>query len=153
VKYAHAIKLLQRRMPTDFPCSPGCSACCKKHAWSWEEWNRVEDKRYAKKADDPCPYASESGCEVYEHRPLICRLFGNAWACSWGGMEEIPLKCPVGIKPVSPMGNKEASGLFRDIMQIIHGEAADMASKGCEPLYAGPFGQFTKHKERKCLTR
>ena len=143
------IKLLQKRMPDDFPCPPGCAGtCCKKHAWSWAEWEKVEDKRYAENENDPCPYASDKGCEVYEFRPLICRLYGNAWSCDWGGKKDISLHCPVGVKPNSPMSNKEASGLFRDIMQIIHGEAQQMASKGCEPLYAGPYGKFTDAKNR-----
>jgi Fe-S-cluster containining protein len=148
VKFAHAVKLLQKRMPTDFPCDPGCVACCKNHAWTWEEWDKVNDKRYAASIDDPCPYASDKGCECYEHRPLICRLYGNAWEIEYGGQTKISVHCPVGVKPNTIMSNKEASGLFRDIMQIIHGEAADMASRGCEPLFAGPYGQFTERRQK-----
>jgi hypothetical protein len=38
-----------------------------------------------------CPYLGKNGCEVYEERPLICRLFGTTpkLACPHGKRPEV----------------------------------------------------------------
>ncbi len=51
-----------------------------------------------------CPYLNPVGqCDVYQNRPLICRL--------WGVAPEMP--CPWGCKPERPMTSTEASELLR----------------------------------------
>jgi Fe-S-cluster containining protein len=70
-----------------FECIGGCSDCCGPVAWNrWE----IEQLEVVKDVLGPnCPYSTPGGCEVYVHRPVVCRLFGAA-----EGMD-----CPHGRRP------------------------------------------------------
>jgi Fe-S-cluster containining protein len=50
---------------------------------------KSDQERDAALADLSCPHLGASGCEVYDERPLICRLFGTTTS----------LLCPHGRHP------------------------------------------------------
>ena len=57
-------------------CNGGCSDCCGPVPFTAWEWSRIEDKRKGNK-ELTCPYIMLNGkCEIYEKRPLMCRLYG-----------------------------------------------------------------------------
>jgi len=61
---------------------------------SSEEVARLPIKTHAEHAtalsELNCPYLGKHGCEVYNERPLICRLFGTTPR----------MLCPNGMRPV-----------------------------------------------------
>lgn len=71
---AKTIKYLRKQIPS-FECKPDCTDCCGPVPFSKWEWEQIKDKR--KTITLNCPYASENGCETYEQRPILCRLFGT----------------------------------------------------------------------------
>lgn len=86
------IRFFRRRIPT-FECIPSCHDCCGPVTASSEEMARLPIKSetvHAKAlADLSCPHLGAQGCEVYDERPLICRLFGTT----------PHLACPHGKRP------------------------------------------------------
>ncbi|HAV70704.1 MAG TPA: zinc/iron-chelating domain-containing protein [Stenotrophomonas sp.] len=88
-----AIQRLREQIPT-FRCIVGCTDCCGPVTASSEEVARLPIKSDAEHAaalaDLSCPYLGKQGCEVYEERPLICRMFGTTPS----------LRCPNGQRPV-----------------------------------------------------
>lgn len=74
------IRFFRERIPT-FSCTPGCHDCCGPVTASSEEVSRLpvksDQEHEIALAELNCPYLGENGCEVYEERPLICRLFGT----------------------------------------------------------------------------
>jgi uncharacterized protein len=83
-----------------FGCIPGCSDCCGPVMWNrWE----IEQLDFVKDVLSPkCPYSSPSGCEVYAHRPVVCRLFGAV-----EGME-----CPHGKRPAKRLSREDTKKLI-----------------------------------------
>lgn len=79
-KNSQKIRFFRERIPT-FACTPGCHDCCGPVTASSEEVSRLPEKTDQEHeqalAELNCPYLGEHGCEVYEERPLICRLFGT----------------------------------------------------------------------------
>ncbi|MCX7218051.1 YkgJ family cysteine cluster protein [Undibacterium sp.] len=88
------IRFFRRHIPA-FACIPGCHDCCGPVTTSSEEMARLprksEEQHAAALADLSCPHLGQNGCEVYEERPLICRLFGTT----------PKLACPHGRRPES----------------------------------------------------
>ncbi|MEE9103644.1 YkgJ family cysteine cluster protein [Pseudomonas sp. QE6] len=86
---------LRRQIPS-FACVPGCHDCCGPVTASSEEMSRLPVKSDAEHdaalAHWNCVHLGPHGCEVYEERPLICRLFGTTPS----------LPCPRGRGPESP---------------------------------------------------
>lgn len=78
---------------------------CKKKCWTAcgpIHWSAIEDRRIMgatgglRLTVNPntltCPYLTEKKlCGIYEHRPLLCRL--------WGLVDESRMRCPHGCKP------------------------------------------------------
>ena len=67
---------MRKKIPEMGGCMPGCHQCCGPVPFSRYEWERIEDKRPMQEGSIDCPYISENGCEIYEERPMLCRLFG-----------------------------------------------------------------------------
>jgi Fe-S-cluster containining protein len=84
---------LRERIPS-FTCIVGCHDCCGPVTASSEEMARLPVKTEAEHdaalAELSCPHLGQHGCEVYNERPLICRLFGTT----------ATLLCPNGMRPV-----------------------------------------------------
>ena len=56
-----------------------------------------------------CPFLNPLGrCDVYRHRPLICRLWGTAHS----------MPCPFGCKPNRPLSDADARQLIRDAASL-----------------------------------
>src|SRR5579864_8148977 len=73
------IRFFRSRIPA-FECVPGCHDCCGPVRASSEEMARLPVKSDAEHdaalAALSCPHLGENGCQVYDERPIICRLFG-----------------------------------------------------------------------------
>jgi Fe-S-cluster containining protein len=74
------IRALRGQIPA-FACVPGCHDCCGPVTASSEEMARLPVKSDAEHdaawAELNCVHLGANGCEVYDERPLICRLFGT----------------------------------------------------------------------------
>jgi uncharacterized protein len=88
------LKRLRAQIPL-FKCKTGCHDCCGPVTASSEEMARLPPKseiqHAAALANLSCPHLGVKGCEAYEERPLICRLFGTTPR----------LPCPNGNRPDS----------------------------------------------------
>jgi hypothetical protein len=86
------IRFFRSHIP-QFSCVPGCHDCCGPIMASTEEMSRLPlvdaTSRKAALEKWDCPHLGVAGCQVYEERPLICRLFGTTPR----------LKCPHGRQP------------------------------------------------------
>jgi Uncharacterised protein family (UPF0153). len=59
-----------------------------------------------------CPYLGKQGCEVYDERPLICRLFGTT--------PQLP--CPHGRRPelmIDTEIEQQIHAFFRQTRQVL----------------------------------
>ncbi|HBY87984.1 MAG TPA: zinc/iron-chelating domain-containing protein [Colwellia sp.] len=96
---SHIVERLRECIPT-FKCTPGCHDCCGPVTTSSEEMSRLPVKTIAEHeaALDHynCVHLGPNGCEVYEERPLICRVFGTT--------PNMP--CPNGCRPVDMIDSK-----------------------------------------------
>ena len=90
------IDALRLRIPS-FACVPGCHDCCGPVTASSEEMARLPVKSDAEHdaalAELNCVHLGPNGCQVYDQRPLICRLFGTT----------PNLPCPNGQRPEQPI--------------------------------------------------
>lgn len=97
---------LRARIPT-FRCIVGCHDCCGPVTASSEEMTRLpvksEAEHAAALAELSCPHLGEHGCQVYEERPLICRLFGTTPR----------LLCPNGARPVYMIDSRTEAEIHR----------------------------------------
>lgn len=92
-RHEQALEALRERIPT-FRCIAGCHDCCGPVTASSIEVARLPAKSPAEHAAAleafDCVHLGAHGCEVYDERPLICRLFGTTPR----------LPCPNGRRPV-----------------------------------------------------
>ena len=90
--HSQKIRFFRQRIPS-FECIPGCHDCCGPVTTSTEEMSRLPVKSEAEHdaalANLSCPHLGDKGCQVYDERPLICRLFGTTPS----------LLCPHGRRP------------------------------------------------------
>lgn len=91
-KIDQKILFFREQIPA-FSCKPGCFDCCGPVTASSYEVARLpiksEGEHEKALANFDCPYLDENGCQVYQERPLICRLFGTTPG----------LPCPNGCGP------------------------------------------------------
>lgn len=106
-----AIRRLRLLIPT-FECVPGCSDCCGPVPFSKWEWSQVRTKKTATCLD--CPYATPAGCEIYEDRPILCRLFGAV-------ADEPLLACPHGRGPARPLTADEGRRIATEYARLVEG--------------------------------
>ena len=102
-----------------FTCKDGCTACCgavpfsraeKKLLVDSGQWEVARHKALTtdrRPTGSPlCPFASsEKGCEIYELRPLLCRLFG--------AVSDPILKCPHNCGPATMLDSETARKIFK----------------------------------------
>ena len=97
------IKSMRKKIPT-FKCEEGCTECCGPVLFTKWEWDRIDDKRKAISVH--CPYIGENGCDIYEDRPILCRLYGT-----------VPgMKCPKGCRPRKMLSEEKG----KDIINTWH---------------------------------
>lgn len=102
-----------RRIPKVTGCIKGCTECCGPVPCTKEEFDAIPDipEKLAPVCDEQgermlvCRFKSETGCLIYEHRPLICRLFG--------AVSEAVLTCPHGAKATRPLSVRAAGRMIR----------------------------------------
>lgn len=109
------IRFFRTRIPS-FECVPGCHDCCGPVTTSSEEMARLPVKSEAEHdtalAELSCPHLGDKGCQVYEERPLICRLFGTTPR----------LACPRGKRPevmVDPQIEQQIHQFFASTRQVL----------------------------------
>jgi hypothetical protein len=94
------INQLRLQIPS-FACVPGCHDCCGPVTASSEEMSRLPVKSDAEHAaalaEWNCVHLGPQGCEVYDERPLICRLYGTtpSLPCPRGRGRETPTEVQV----------------------------------------------------------
>ncbi|MEX6500827.1 YkgJ family cysteine cluster protein [Pseudomonas zhanjiangensis] len=99
-----------------FDCVPGCHDCCGPVTASSEEMARLPVKSDAEHeaalAQYNCVHLGPQGCEVYDQRPLICRLFGTTPS----------LPCPRGRgpqQPTEPRVERQVHQLIASTRQVL----------------------------------
>jgi len=105
-------KKLYAQIP-EFECKPGCSDCCGPVPWAKWEWLRTPVHKLVTNGKINCPYAVDGRCEVYDYRPLTCRMFGAG--------EHKFLECPHGCGPakkLSPERQKEIMEQYYKLMDL-----------------------------------
>ncbi|UWG96806.1 YkgJ family cysteine cluster protein [Dehalobacter sp. DCM] len=93
-----------------FECKEGCVGCCGPIPFTKWEWERIEDKRKATELN--CPYAIKGRCNIYEKRPLICRLYGAVRK----------MKCPYGCQPESFLSKKAEKKIVEAYFKLMKEE-------------------------------
>lgn len=109
------IEFLYSAIP-DFDCKPGCFECCGPvplHPWESERIGvedsatiTVEELKSIKKAF--CQFLKNGKCSIYDHRPLMCRLYGT--------VEN--LRCPYGKRPETLLTKKQADKLMKEYIGL-----------------------------------
>lgn len=64
----------------DVICKKDCNLCCTQdNIWMLlPELVRINKFFKPAKVKYGCPYRTETGCSIYEYRPLVCRSFGSS---------------------------------------------------------------------------
>ena len=114
-KNSRKVQFFREHIPA-FECLPGCHDCCGPVTTSSEEMARLPVKSDAEHAaalaDLSCPHLGEHGCQVYDERPLICRLFGTTPR----------LACPNGRRPavmIDPRIERQIYRYFAETRQVL----------------------------------
>jgi len=91
------MKKLKLQMLPPMKCDVGCGACCGVVPATEREYQKVLVVARAKKlklvrSGDTCPFYQEGACQVYDARPIICRLFGHSekLGCERGYNTNVP---------------------------------------------------------------
>lgn len=89
-------------------CRPGCAECCGPAVWSRIEWERLPENMRRPAHSLTCPYSKPDGnCEIYELRPLVCRLFGAI----------LRMTCPYTI-PEKLLTREEEDAILKEYTEI-----------------------------------
>lgn len=93
------------RIPS-FTCKTGCTDCCGPVPFTSEEWALLTPEEQAQEPNGvTCQFASSAGCQIYDRRPLMCRLFGT--------VDEERMRCPNGCKPDHMMSDQQGKTIVR----------------------------------------
>jgi uncharacterized protein len=142
------LEKLYARIPK-MQCIPGCHDCCGPVSGSCEEIKRAPLlKSFEHKLEFmiefnvhcesclSCPYASESGCAIYDDRPLICRLYGAT--------EDSHLQCPHGRAPERKLTIAQTRAIWRgqalSCQSVRQSKPSDAASHQHRQAYRLPTG-------------
>lgn len=109
------IAAFHREIPP-VPCIEGCTDCCGPVPFTLAEWARVPEKRQATHSRC-CPYAN-NGCDIYDQRPLVCRLFGAV-------ADEPLLECPHGRRAARPLTKQRRQEMMSKYLDIMAEETGD----------------------------
>lgn len=107
----HVVKLFRGAIPA-FRCLPGCHDCCgpvPASRWEQAQLPAVSEAKRSEVAETlNCPHLGPQGCQVYDQRPILCRLFGT--------VESLP--CPHGRRPLVLLPGhveREINRFFSDV--------------------------------------
>jgi Fe-S-cluster containining protein len=96
---------LRKKIPT-FKCIPGCRDCCGPVPLSKTELQEIKGYKGRPQLGLSCAYECKKGCSIYEHRPIICRLFGT--------VTDPLIRCPHGFMPDTILSKAQAD----EIMEV-----------------------------------
>ncbi len=120
---------LYARIPR-LDCRKLCGQACGPIVVPAAEWERLASAGGPRESGDDlvCPYLERTSglCEVYEARPLICRL--------WGVAETLP--CPHGCEPERWLSAAEVEALLDEAIARSGGQVHSLW-RGWEPMLAG----------------
>jgi len=103
---------LRKKIPDGFQCKKGCHDCCGIIVWSPIEWMLLPDKFKGLKQEGlECPYYNDEGCLVYEHRPILCRLFGV--------VDNPMMICPHKLLPADHLTNEQSTAIMAEYIKLI----------------------------------
>jgi len=101
-------------IPLVSACAPDCGLCCGIVPFSESEVvaaEKASGKKPTIKGTDCCFLTAEKSCEIYDVRPLICRLFG--------AVDELHLRCPRGVCGAEfPLTREQAGDLVRKQQEL-----------------------------------
>ena len=105
-------KIDYSKIPAVAGCRPGCTDCCGPVPFAPAEvmaaveasgrWPFVD-------ADCNCGYSLKGKCDIYEVRPLICRLFG--------AVDDPGLACPHGARAARPLSAEEGGAMTDELVR------------------------------------
>jgi len=98
-----------RRMIPSFTCIPGCTICCGPVPFSKIERKAVKGKKRGSTEGLACAYECKEGCSIYEHRPIICRLFGT--------VNDPSIQCKYGFMPETVLSKVQADRIMEIYMR------------------------------------
>ena len=113
-----ALRALERAVPK-FACKSGCNDCCglvpflgpEKYRVSqirpMEQWEPFQNGAWvlaSALATFSCPFSSQSGCQIYDDRPIVCRLFG--------AVDAEMMTCPHGCEPSRKISDAQARAII-----------------------------------------
>lgn len=105
---------IYRQIPS-FKCKPSCTDCCGPvplSPWEAEQLGIPGQKLTPTKPGTlRCTFASETGCTVYDKRPMLCRLFGTT--------DHPLMTCPHGCRPKKLLTKAKASRLTNQHYKLI----------------------------------
>lgn len=90
------------RIPA-FSCIPGCTDCCGPVPFTEAEWNQLAE--HPPLTTHTCQFKGETGCTIYDRRPLLCRLFG--------AVDTTRLRCPHGKRPDTFLTDRQGGTIAR----------------------------------------
>ena len=115
-----ALQRLLDRAEKSFTCKSGCNDCCGVVPFSdiekarasalkpMEAWERYQGSAWLLKsalANFSCPFSDKNnGCQIYDVRPMVCRLFGV--------VDHEMMKCPHGSAPKKMITEAQSRALI-----------------------------------------
>ena len=91
---------IRARIPAVSGCIQ-CGDCCGRVPAALEEYTRLSHWR---EEEEDCRFLRDGKCEIYEERPIMCRLFG---------LHEM-LRCPHGARGERDLTMDEIMALFSE---------------------------------------
>lgn len=114
---------LRRQIPS-FECIPGCHDCCGPVPMSKIEMKAIKGVKRNPSVSLSCPYECKKGCAIYEHRPIICRLYG--------AVNDPFIKCPHGFMPETVLSKVQADRIMEIYMRELVGDPLNRFTIGEE---------------------
>lgn len=97
------------RLPS-FTCKDGCTKCCGPVPFTESEWARLTPEEQARPVPPwRCQFVSETGCTIYDRRPLICRMFG--------AVDAPKMTCPEGCAPTNKLTDRQGATMMRHYLK------------------------------------
>lgn len=114
------LQRLYKKIPA-FECKKDCADCCGIIPWSVPEqkkvagsplnWSELFPGTLTPIGGIDCPFSGKGLCDVYENRPLVCRLFG--------AVESKRMICPHGCGPSKKLTERQGKKIMSQYKVIV----------------------------------